>query len=61
MREEFDQHELNDLVPDKRLSRKASELLASKLNKKNSVEEGAKVTHFGSKESVFLQYCQSDD
>ena len=42
------------------LSKKASELLASRLNEKNLLEQGAKLSYFRSRESAFLQYFRSD-
>lgn len=61
VRKGFNQHELNDLVRDLGLSKKASELLASRLQEKNLLEKGAKVTYFRSRESAFLQYFRSND
>lgn len=61
VRKGFDQHELNDLARDLGLSKKASELLASRLHEKNLLENGAKVSYFRSRESAFLQYFRSDD
>lgn len=59
-RKGFDQNELNDLARDLGLSKKASELLASRLNEKNLLEKGAKVSNFRSRESSFLQYFRRD-
>lgn len=56
----FDQLELNDLTRDLGLSKKASELLASRLHEKKCLEKGVKVSHFRSRESAFLQYFRSD-
>lgn len=60
VRKGFEQQELNDLVRDLGLSKKASELLASRLNEKNLLEKGAKVSYFRTRERAFLQYFQSD-
>lgn len=60
VRKGFDQHELNDLARDLGLSKKASELLASRLNEKNLLEKGAKVSYFRSRESAFLKYFQCE-
>lgn len=60
MRNGFYQHELNELVRDLGLSKKASELLSSRLNEKNLLEKGAKVTYFRSRDSAFLQYLEID-
>ena len=56
VRRGFDQHELNDLARDLGLSKKASEILASRLNEKNVLEEGVKVSYFRNRESTFLHY-----
>lgn len=61
VRKGFNQHELNDLVRDLGLSKKASELLASRLHEKNLLEKGAKITYFRSRESAFLQFFRSAD
>lgn len=60
VRRGFDQHELNDLARDLGLSKKASEILASRLNEKNLLEQGVKVSYFRTRESTFLQYFRSD-
>ena len=46
VRRGFDQHELSDLGRDLSLSKKASEILASRLNEKNLFEQGVKVSYF---------------
>ena len=56
----FDQHKLNDLACDLGLSKKASEILASRLDKKNLLEQGMKASYFRTRESTFLQYFWSD-
>ena len=56
----FDQNELNDLAWYLGLSKVVSELLASRLNEKNFLEKGAKISYFQSILSSFLQYFQSD-
>ncbi|GBN04250.1 hypothetical protein AVEN_269713-1 [Araneus ventricosus] len=60
-RKGFEQHEFNDFARDLGLSKKASELLASKLHEKNLLEKGSKVSYFRSGENAFLQYFRSDD
>ncbi|XP_069623312.1 uncharacterized protein [Ranitomeya imitator] len=60
VRKGFDQHELNDLARELGLSKKASELLASRLNEKQLLEQGAKVSYFRTRESTFLQYFRCD-
>ena len=52
---------LNDLARDLGLSKKASEIPASRLNEKNILEQGVKVSYFGTRESTFLQYFRSDN
>lgn len=60
VRREFDQHELNGLARDLGLSKKASDILASRLNEKNLLEQGVKVSYFRTRESTFLQHFRSD-
>ena len=59
VRRGFDQHELNYLERDLGLSKKASEILASRLNE-NLLEQGVKASYFQTRESTFLQYFRSD-
>jgi len=47
--ERFDQNELSDLIRDLNISKDSSELLASRLKKKNVLQPGTKIT-FLSKE-----------
>ena len=56
----FNQAELNDLVRDLSLSKEASELLASRLNEKNLLQHGTKVTFYRSREKDLLQYFRVD-
>ena len=42
----FDQPELNDLARELPLSKKASEFLASRLNEKNLLKNGGRVSYF---------------
>ena len=60
VRKGFHQHELSDLARDLGLSKKASELLASRLREKNLLEKGTTVSYFRTRESEFLQYFRSD-
>lgn len=60
VRRGFDQHKLNDLARDLGLSKKASEILASRLNERNLLEQEVKVSYFRTRESTFLQYFRSD-
>ena len=61
VRRGFDQHELNNLARDLSLSKKASEILASRLNEKNLFEQGVKVSYFQTRKSTFLQYFRSNN
>ena len=56
----FDQHELNDLTRDLGLSKNPSEILASRLNEKNVLQQGVKVSYFRIRESTFLQHFRTD-
>ena len=56
----FVQPELDGLARDLDLSKKVSEILASRLNEKNFLEQGLKVSYFRTRESTFLQYFRSD-
>ena len=60
VRRGFDQHELNHFARDLGLSKKASEILSSRLNEKNLLEQGVQVSYFGTRESTFLQFFRSD-
>ena len=54
VRKGFDQHELSDLAWNLGLSKKASEILASRLNEKNLLEKGEKTSYFRYRESAFF-------
>ncbi len=56
----FNQAELNDLVKDLSLSKELSELLASRLNEKNLLQHGTKVTFYRSRGKDLLQYFRVD-
>ncbi|KAK3774889.1 hypothetical protein RRG08_007248 [Elysia crispata] len=58
----FSQAELNDLVRDLGLSKKLSELLASRLKEKNLLKAETKVTFFRDREKNLLEFfdCKSD-
>ena len=49
---EFDQRELNDLARNLGLSKKPSEVLASRLNEKNLLEHRVKVSYFRTRETT---------
>ncbi|KAK9881157.1 hypothetical protein WA026_014507 [Henosepilachna vigintioctopunctata] len=61
VRRGFNQNELNNLVRDLGLSKKASELLASRLYEKFQLEQGAKVSYLRSRESAFQHFFRSAD
>ena len=52
----FDQSELNDLVRDLGLSKESSELLASRLNEKNLLDPGTRITYYRERDK---EVCQS--
>jgi len=54
--QQFTQTELNDLVQDLNLSKRAFELLASRLKEKNCLKPQAKITTFRSKKATLLPY-----
>ena len=56
----FDQNELSDLVHDLGLSKKASEILSSRLHEKNLLEKGTKVTFHRTREREMLKYFRSE-
>ena len=58
VRRGFDQHVLNDLARDLGFLEKASEILASRLNKKNLLEQRVKVSYFRTRKSKFRQYFE---
>lgn len=53
---QFSQSELNDLVRDLGLSKKASELLASRLSEKHLLDSSVKVSSFRQREKIFLTF-----
>lgn len=57
----FNQEELSDLVRDLALSKEASELLASRLNDKNLLEQGAKITFYRTREKELLPFFNQED
>ena len=52
--------ELNDLVRDLGLSKKAAELLASRLQDRNLVDHSVKVSYFIKREQLFLTFFSKD-
>ena len=57
----FTQKELNDLVRDLDLSKKSSEVLASKLNEKGLLHRSASVTFYRNREKILLQFFTEDE
>ncbi|GBM36704.1 hypothetical protein AVEN_221969-1 [Araneus ventricosus] len=57
----FNQDELSDLTRDLNLSKEASELLASRLNNKNLLEEGNKITFYCTREKGLLPFFSQED
>ena len=57
----FRQEELNDLVRDLNLSKAASELLASRLNDKNLLERGTKITYYRTREKNLLPFLSQEN
>lgn len=53
--ETFNQEELSDLIRDLGLSKKSSELLASRLKEKHVLERKTKVTFYRNRETKFLK------
>ena len=56
----FDQPELNDLVRDLGLSKELSELLAFRLNDRNLLQDGTKVTFYRHRENELLKYFATE-
>lgn len=52
----FNQTELSDLIRDLRLSKESSELLASRLNDKNLLDNDTKITFYRTREKNFLSF-----
>lgn len=57
----FTQSELNDLVRDLNLSKEASELLSSRLNDKNLLEVGTKITFYRTREKKLLPFFSEEN
>ena len=58
--QQFSQPELNDLVRDLGLSKKAAEILASRLQEKNLLDSSAKVSYFRKREQIFVEFFSED-
>nr|CAI5820804.1 unnamed protein product [Callosobruchus analis] len=57
----FNQNELNDLTRDLNLSKKAAEVLASRLKEKNLLEQGTKITFYRTREKDLLPFFSQED
>jgi len=57
----FKQNELSDLIRELCLSKKASDLLASRLNDKNLLNSGTKITFYCTKEKDFLSFFSHEN
>jgi hypothetical protein len=57
----FSQLELNDLARDLALSKKAAELLASRLNEKNLVDDSVRVSYFRTRERIFVNFFSEEN
>lgn len=58
--QQFNQSELNDLVRDLGFSKKAAEILASRLQEKNLLHRSAKISYFRKREEMFLDFFSED-
>ena len=52
----FNQEELSDLIRDLILSKESSELLASRLDDRNLLQQGTKTTFYKTRDDEFLRY-----
>ena len=52
----FNQEELSDLISDLNLSKESSELLASRLNDRNLLQQGTKITFYRTRDDEFLRF-----
>ena len=57
----FSQLELNDLVRDLNLSKYSAELLVSRLKEKNLLEDGVRITFYGSWYKEFLSFFTKEE
>lgn len=58
--QQFSQPELNDLIRDLGLSKKAAEILASRLQEKNLLDRCVKVSYFRKREHMFKAFFSED-
>ena len=54
----FNQEELSDLIRDLNLSKESSELLASRLNDRNLLQQGTKITFYRTRDDEFLRFFE---
>ena len=54
----FNPEELSDLIRDLNLSKESSELLASRLNDRNLLRQGTKVTFYRTRDDEFLRFFE---
>jgi hypothetical protein len=59
--ERFDQNEFSNLIRDLNLSKKSSELLASRLKEKNVLHPGTKITYYRRREKDLLLFFTEDN
>ena len=57
----FNQHELNDLIRDLNLSKESSKLLASRLKEKNLLDSETKITFYRNREKNLLPFFSEND
>ena len=57
----FNQDELNDLIRDLNLSKESSELLASRLNEKNVLASGTKITFYRNRQKNLLPFFSENN
>ena len=54
----FNPEELSDLIRDLNLSKESSELLASRLNDRNLLQQGTKITFYRTRDNEFLRFFE---
>ena len=54
----FNQKELSDLIRDLNLSKESSELLASRLNDRNLLQQGTQITFYRTRDDEFLRFFE---
>ena len=54
----FNQEKLSDLIRDLKLSKESSELLPSRLNDQNFLQQGTKITFFKTRDDEFLRFFE---